>query len=133
MQIGWLMETVTHTISRPLHQNGRKRIQLVEEGVWSSGRGGEGIKTLITNYFSSLFTPVTGADTSDIPNHISPKVTMQMNEFLSAEFTPKEVKRAHDDIGDRKATGMDGFSMVFYKHYWRLVVDDVVHEVLHVL
>ena len=65
-------------------------MQLVEEGGWSFGRG-EGVKTFITNYFSSLFTPVAGADTSDIPNHISPKVTMQTNEFLSAKFTPKEV------------------------------------------
>lgn len=52
----------------------------------------EGIKNLVTNYFTSLFTPVAGDDANDILDHISPKVTPQMNDFLAAEFTPQEVK-----------------------------------------
>ena len=56
-----------------------------------------------------------------------------MNEFLTAEFTADEVKIALDSMGDLKAPGMDGLPAVFYKHYWHLVGDTVVHEVLHVL
>ncbi|KAE8807743.1 hypothetical protein D1007_15900 [Hordeum vulgare] len=35
----------------------------------------EGMKSLITNYFTSLFTPMAGVDASSILEHISPKVT----------------------------------------------------------
>ena len=93
----------------------------------------EGMKAHITNYFSSLFTPMAGADAPDILSRIAPKVTDQMNEFLSAEFTREEVKMALDDFGDLKAPGGDGLSAVFYKHYWQLIGDDVVREVLQVL
>lgn len=60
---------------------------------------------------------MAGADASDILSHISHKVTMQMNKFPSAEFSPEEVKRALDDIGDLKAPQMDGVPTIFQKHY----------------
>ena len=44
-----------------------------------------------------------------------------------------EVKEALDSIGDLKAPGMDGLPTIFYKHYWHLIGEDVVREVLHVL
>ena len=87
----------------------------------------------MTNYFSKLFTSVAGADVGNILQHVNPKVTSQMNEELTAEFTAEEVKAALDNIGDLKAPGMDGLPAVFYKHYWHLIGDSVVDEVLHVL
>lgn len=102
-----------------------------EDGVEVIGE--EGIKDLITNYFSTLFTPVAGADANEILNHINPKVTAQMNAFLTTEFTTEEVKAALDSIGDLKAPGMDGLPAIFYKHYWQLIGDSVAIEVLQVL
>ncbi|KAE8794595.1 retrotransposon protein [Hordeum vulgare] len=75
---------------------------------------------------------MAGADADEILNPITPKVTSQMNEFLMADFTPEEVKVALDSIGDLKAPGADGLPTIFYKHYWRMIGDDVVREV-HVL
>jgi hypothetical protein len=56
-----------------------------------------------------------------------------MNEFLLAEYTEKEIKRALDDIGDLKAPGADGMPAICYKKFWGTVGDTVVKEVLHVL
>ena len=102
-----------------------------EDGVEVEGE--EGLKALITNHSSSLFTPMAGAEANATLNHIAPKVTSQVNAFLTSDFTEREVKQALDDIGDLKAPGMAGLQTLFYKHYWHLVGDDVVREVLHVL
>lgn len=102
-----------------------------EDGVVVEGE--EGVKALVTNYYSSLFTPVTGFPFGDIINIINPKVTPQMNDFLMADFNAEEVKQALDGIGDLKAPGADGLPAIFYKKYWQLVGDKVVQEVLHIL
>jgi hypothetical protein len=102
-----------------------------DDGIVVEGK--EGLKALITNYFSSLFTPMTGSANTDMLHMIQPRVTHQMNEILCAEFTADEIKKALDSIGDLKAPGADGMLALFYKKYWHLVGDKVVHEVLHVL
>jgi hypothetical protein len=80
--------------------------------------GEEGLKALITNTFSSLFTPMAGADVQRVLEAVSPRVTPQMNECLQAEYTEEEVKRALDDMGDLKAPGADGMPAIFYKKFW---------------
>lgn len=91
------------------------------------------MKALVTDYFSSIFTPVAGLPYGDFLNIIEPKITDQMNAFLMADFTADEVKKALDSIGDLKAPGADGMPAIFYRKYWQLVGDSVVQEVLHVL
>jgi hypothetical protein len=61
---------------------------------------------------------------------------MQMNELLIAPFKAEEVKCALFDIGDLKApslespSSLDGLHVVFYKRFWHLLEDDLIHEVL---
>jgi hypothetical protein len=76
---------------------------------------------------------MAGADVQRVLEAVTPRVTSQMNEFLLAEYTEKEIKRALDDIGDLKAPGADGMPSIFYKKFWGTVGDTVVKEVLHVL
>jgi hypothetical protein len=76
---------------------------------------------------------MAGADVQRVLEAVTPRVTSQMNEFLLAEYTEKEIKRALDDIGDLKAPGADGMPAIFYKKFWGTVGDTVVKEVLHVL
>lgn len=79
-------------------RNAIKRLKK-EDGVVVEGE--EGLQALVTNYFSSLFTPVAGVSHGDFLHHITPKVTSQMNDFLMAEFTAEEVEAALKSIGDR--------------------------------
>jgi hypothetical protein len=106
-----------------------------DDGVVVEGE--EGLKALVTDYYDSLFTPVTDpSHFGDLEEHlhsIQPRVTQQMNDSLCAEFTADEVKEALDSIGDLKALGADGMPALFYKKYWHLVGEKVVQEVLHVL
>ena len=39
--------------------------------------GEEGLKDLVTNYFSALFSSVAGEDSSEILNQITPKVSTE--------------------------------------------------------
>jgi hypothetical protein len=102
-----------------------------EDGVEVEGE--EGLKALVTNYFSSLFTPMAGVDVERVLETVTPRVTNQMNALLTAEYTEDEIKRALDDMGDLKAPGADGMPAIFYKRFWGIVGDTVVKEVLHVL
>ena len=61
--------------------------------------GEEGLKALITNYFSSLFTPMAGADVQRVLECVTPRVTDQMNELLAADYSEEEVKKALDRHG----------------------------------
>ena len=65
--------------------------------------GEEGLKALVSNYFSSLFTLVAGI--TDFMNIITSKATQQMNVFLMTDFMADEVKLVLDRIGDLKASG----------------------------
>ena len=54
-----------------------------EDGVVVTGE--EGLKALVTNYFSSLFTLMAGADTMVILNNVAPKISAQLYEYLTAD------------------------------------------------
>ena len=95
--------------------------------------GEEGLKNLVTSYYSNLFTPIAGADLDQVLQHIQPRVSEQMNDDLRAEYTRDEIKDALDSMGDLKAPGVDGMPAVFYKKFWGTVGDKVVEEVLHTL
>ncbi|KAK1695609.1 hypothetical protein QYE76_012306 [Lolium multiflorum] len=75
----------------------------------------------------------SGTNMDNVLEHIQPRVTEQMNEMLSAEYTREEIKDALESIGDLKAPGPDGMPAVFYKRYWGTVGDTVVNEVLSML
>lgn len=54
----------------------RKKRNTIVKLKWEDGvdlSGEEGLKALITNYFSSLFTPMAGADADEILNHNTQK------------------------------------------------------------
>ena len=63
-------------------------------------------------------------------NAVNVKVTSEMNQGLLAPLTHEEVKNALFSIGDLKAPGPDGLHAIFYKRFWNMLGDDLVHEVL---
>lgn len=93
-------------------------------------------KSFITNHFINLFRSNTGdvgSSTQQVLDAVVPRVTSDMNEMLTAEFTADEVKCALDSIGDLKAPGPDGMPAVFFKEYWDLIGGKLTEEVLKVL
>lgn len=87
------------------------------------------IRELITNYYKSLFLSHAGQRVNEVLQHVSPRVTQDMNHMLTQEYTDEEIKRALDDIGDMKAPGADGMPSLFYKQFWSIVGEDLIKEV----
>ena len=61
------------------------------------------------------------------------KVTDDMQEFLSSEFTAEEVKVALFQMGPTKAPRPDGMNALFYQKFWHVVGNNVVLAVLDFL
>ncbi|GJW96094.1 hypothetical protein Tco_0177902 [Tanacetum coccineum] len=64
---------------------------------------------------------------------VIPHSSLNNEENLELEkaVSVDEIKAAVWDCGSQKAPGPDGFSLLFLKHYWDLLKDDVVAAVTH--
>ncbi|CAN6246168.1 unnamed protein product [Urochloa humidicola] len=102
-----------------------------DDGVWIEGEDEK--KDFITNYFAQLFRSNNGHTAPQLLNAVGRCVTEEMNEGLTKEFTPMEVRMALESIGDLKAPGPDGMPSIFYKKFWEMVGERVTEEVLGVL
>jgi hypothetical protein len=114
----------------------RKRVNLIKK--LKDGNGGvvEGereLKSLITNYYSSLFKSNAGSDDAELLSNISSRVTPAMNESLMREFSFDDIKEAINSMGDLKALGPYGMPAQFYKRFWDLIGEKVHDEALGVL
>ena len=101
---------------------------LDDTGVWREGM--DEINSIITGYFSNLFTSQVNVPNRNVLDHVHTRVTTDMNERLMAPYTAEEVKKALFSIGDLKALGPDGLHAIFYKRFWPMFDDDLVAEVL---
>ena len=66
-------------------------------------------------------------------NLIQVKVSEEMNDELTKDFTMEEVRTALEQMHPTKAPGLDGMSTIFYQKYWDIVGSDVTNMVLNVL
>ena len=63
-------------------------------------------------------------------NAVPRKVTPEMHDTLSNEFSAEEVKMALFQMRPTKAPGPDGMNALFYQRFWHVVGDTVVDVVL---
>lgn len=90
-------------------------------------------RSFITNYFLQLFKPgplSTVDETQQLLDAVVPCVMGEMNESLTKEFTPDEIKLAIDSIGDFKAPGPDGLPAIFFKKFWDVIGGKLTMEAL---
>ena len=88
---------------------------------------------MATNYFESLFTSVGCDQMEECLSTVSHRVTPDMIEILSKEYSAEEIKAALFQMGPTKSPGPDGMNVLFYQKFWHIVGNDVITTVLDFL
>jgi hypothetical protein len=90
--------------------------------------GLDNLKAYITNYYKNLFgAPEEGnfymdeSRTDDIP-----QVSDAENNFLTAEYSEEEVRKAIFQMEHNKAPGPNGFLAEFYQTFWETIKGDLL-------
>ena len=93
----------------------------------------EDIAEVATNYFNSLFNASTCSQMDECLNMVMSKVTPNMQQMLSSEFTADEIKSVVFQMGPTKAPGPDGMNALFYQNFWHVVGNSVIATVMDYL
>ena len=84
-------------------------------------------------YFKSIFSLRTCQRLEECLNAVQQKVTTDMRDILSRDYSVEEVQVALFQMGPTKAPGPDGMNALFYQKYWHIVGNDVTAAVLDFL
>ena len=110
----------------------RNRLTMLEDASGTPVYEEEQIAKEIARYFAEIFT-TTGTDREMIEDIISrglsPSITQETNETLTALPSAMEVKKALFAIHPDKAPGPDGFSASFFQANWTAIGPAIVSEV----
>ena len=93
----------------------------------------EEVVQVASNYFDNLFQASVGDQMEDCLDAVESRVTDDMREFLSTQFTAEEVQVALFQMGPTKAPGPNGMNALFYQKFWHIVGDSIVLAVLDFL
>ena len=129
------MGTRTHNFfhSKASQCRRRNHIQGIKnsDGTWVEKV--EDTVEVASNYFDSLLNAGTYSQIDDFLNTVSHKMTLDMQQILSNDFTAEEIKAMLFQMGPTKALGLDGMNILFYQKIWHVVGDSVVTAILDYL
>jgi hypothetical protein len=91
-----------------------------DEGMVDNNKG---MLDIVVNYYKTLFCKEPCLDVDIVDDFWDPEdmVSQNHNEMLDAPFSEKEVKEAIFGSYAEGAPGPDGFSFLFYQHFWELI------------
>ena len=79
------------------------------------------IAGMTTNYFESIFNSSGCEQMDECLNTVSHKVTLDMLEVLSSEYSVEEViKAVLFQMGPTKAPGANVMNALFYPKFWHI-------------
>ena len=125
------METRTQFFhSKASQRRRRNHIKRIKnsEGDWVEEE--EDIVMVAVDYFDNLFTAGTCSQIDDCLNTVPYKLTPEMQQELTFDFTAEEIKAALFQIGPTKAPGLDGMNALFFQNFWHVVGESVINAVL---
>lgn len=77
-------------------------------------------------HFEKLFTSTGPRNWTEVMGCVPMVISPNMNSGLMMPITEEECKAVAYDLGAKKSPGPDGFSGLFYQHYWSLVCQ-IIH------
>ena len=95
--------------------------------------GMEDIANVAAGYFDNLFSVGPCDQMEECLDTVSSKVTHEMQQMLSSDFTAEEVEVALFQMGPTKAPGPDGMNALYYQMFWHVVGESVTMAVLDFL
>nr|XP_027109270.1 uncharacterized protein LOC113729143 [Coffea arabica] len=94
------------------------------DGTWLEGDDRVGEEAV--RFFQQLLTAEEIRDVEDLLAHIPELVSAAQNGELMREVTMEEVKGVVFDLDKDSAPGVDGYTGVFFRHFWDTVALDVL-------
>jgi hypothetical protein len=91
------------------------------------------IQEVFLQYFNNIFTSSHPTNIQETINVVANKVTTQMKDYLSQEFTTAEVSYATHQLKGNAAPGPDGLNANFYQAYWDIIGSDITQTALQIL
>ncbi|XP_060972636.1 uncharacterized protein LOC133038486 [Cannabis sativa] len=95
---------------------------LNNEGVWISDR--ESIGREFVNFFTGIFNGSDVGQGFNCSQFFQERIQEEEKEELVICPSQDEIKRTLFEMGNHKAPGPDGMSVLFFKHYWETVGED---------
>ena len=92
----------------------------------------EDMARVAIDYFDNLFC-AGSCNQMECLSTVSAKVTTDMQEMLSKDFTANEIKEVVFQMRPTKAPRPDGMNALFYQKFWHIMGSDVVNVVLDFL
>ena len=93
----------------------------------------EEIAGVATRYFEDIFKAGECDRLEECLAAVHPKVSPDMRDMLSSEYSREEIKAALFQMGPTKALGPDGMNALFYQKFWHIVGNDVITAMLDFL
>lgn len=128
----WLREGDRNTKffhAKTKQRRARNRITKLMDSLGNWVETEDGIESLATAYFDSLFTASAPSERDEAVRFITATVTQEMNTSLTRETSEAEIKEAVFAINPDRAPGPDGMTSLFYQWFWNVVGKDVVKTV----
>ena len=91
------------------------------------------VEEIVLEFYQALFTTQNPDNFDEILAQIPQVVTDEMNNDLMVEFQKEEIEIALKQMAPLKSPGPNGMLPIFYQHYWSLVGNDVVDDILYFL
>ena len=88
---------------------------------------------MAVHYFENIFSSSMFDRMDECLNAVNHRLSSNMLNVLSNEFSADEVKTALFQIRPTKAPGPDGMNALFYQKFWLIVGNDVTNAVLDFL
>ncbi|XP_071713279.1 uncharacterized protein [Rutidosis leptorrhynchoides] len=83
------------------------------------------IKTAVFGHFANIFE-CQNAERPSLEDLHYPSLTHDKANKLESPFTEDEIFEAVHDCGSSKAPGPDGFNMLFFKKFWKIIKSDLI-------